>query len=174
MKFLSRKVLAWGAVALLAGGLTFVKVQCRQIDNLKVDNVLLKQEISNLKYEVESAKATIKTHELIRKGPAAIAGATDKIELRIKPKKGETVAPTEVIKEGDKTFLKVDSLRQAQIVSDAELVQDKIIQIGHLDLQIGDLKKLLKKARRTRMRNTVIGGAVGVGVTVLIVKLLKK
>ncbi len=159
---------------MVASGLGFVKVQCAKIEKIKVENLQLRQKVSDLEFQVEEEKATVKTHELIREGPEAIASATDKIKLRIKPQKGKAFIPTTTVKEKGITFLRVDPERQAQIVEDANATERKQKKITDLKDELEETNEFLRKARSTRMRNTVLGFGGGVGVTLLIMKVAKK
>lgn len=159
---------------MLASALAFSGVQCRKIENLKVTNLHLKQDVAKLKFEVEEAKATIETHDLIRQGPKAIADAADDLDLPIRPVPGRTPIPSEVVKENDITYIKVDPERLAQLVIGWEATERKQKRIGELEIDLDNTNEYLRKARATRMRNTVIGFGTGVGVTLLIMKAIKK
>jgi len=174
LSFLSKKVILWVAGIGLASALAFSGAQCRRIEKLEVENLELRSKNSKLEFQVETKQAEIETHELIRQGPEAIASATDKIKLNIKPKNGATPIPSKVIEDDGVTVITVDPERQAEIVKKAELTESKILRIGELDEEIIEYDRLLKKARRTRMRNTVIGGLIGVGVTIVIVKIISR
>ena len=168
-----RKLLSLGAIIVVASGLGFVKVQCAKIEKIKVENLQLRQQVSDLTFQLEEEKATVKTHELIREGPEAIASATDQIKLRIKPQKGKTFIPTTTVKENGITLLKIDPERQAQIVEDANATKRKQDKINDLKRELDETNEFLRKARATRMRNTVLGFGGGIGVTLLIMKVTK-
>lgn len=172
-KIFSKKILAWAAGIALVAFLAFSGAQCRKIETLKIENMGLQQKISKLKFEVEEAKATIETHDLIRQGPKAIAVAVDDLKLPLKPKPGKTPVPSEVVKKNGITLIQVDPERLAQLVIGWKATERKQERINALDLELDKTNEFLRKARATRMRNMVVGFGVGIAVTVLVTKLIK-
>jgi len=169
-RLLSKKVLAWGAVILVASLMATLKVQCQKIESIRVERDALEQEVSTLNFKLSEKQAEVDTRKLIRKGPKAVADEANKVVRKIEPEPGKEHIPVEVV-EDKKTgvrLIKIEHSFLAQLLEDARSAKTKQEHIGRLEKSLKRTQKRLRVSVGANLRTGALGVLVGIGGTLLI------